>query len=171
MGKGTVYWITGLSGAGKTTIGTVLYQQLKEKMDNVVLLDGDAIRNALGNDLGYSDSERRKGAYRNGGICKLLSDQGIHVICCTIAMYDEIRDWNRVNIENYVEVFLDVPYDILKKRDQKGLYSGLDKGDASNVAGMDLQVEFPKHPDLIIDNSGQMSAEYIVNKILMYKKA
>lgn len=60
MDKGRVYWITGLSGAGKTTIGTALYRQSKGNMDNVVLLDGDAIRKAFGNDLGYSDAERRK---------------------------------------------------------------------------------------------------------------
>ena len=105
MDKGRVYWITGLSGAGKTTIGTALYRQLKGNMDNVVLLDGDAIRKALGNDLGYSDAERRKVAYRNGGICKLLSDQGIHVVCCTISMYDEVRNWNRKNIEELRGVY------------------------------------------------------------------
>ena len=171
MDKGRVYWITGLSGAGKTTIGTALYRQLKGNMDNVVLLDGDAIRKALGNDLGYSDAERRKVAYRNGGICKILSDQGIHVVCCTISMYDEVRNWNRKNIEEYVEVFLDVSYDVLRQRDQKGLYSGLNQGSSSNVAGMDLQVEFPKEPDLMIDNSGEHSVDSIVKQIIAYRKA
>ena len=93
------------------------------------------------------------------------------MVCCTISMYDEVRNWNRKNIEEYVEVFLDVSYDVLRQRDQKGLYSGLNQGSSSNVAGMDLQVEFPKEPDLMIDNSGGHSVESIVKQIIAYRKA
>ena len=169
MGKGTLYWITGLSGAGKTTIGNALYYELKKKQDNLIILDGDILKNLVGNSLGYSQSDRKKRAYYYSNLCKTLTDQGISVIICTIAMYDEVRDWNRANIEKYVEIFLNVNKDILMKRDRKGLYSGQSAGKIENVAGMDQDVEFPKNPDIIIENDGTITVSDCVNKIMEYK--
>lgn len=157
MGKGTLYWITGLSGAGKTTIGNALYYELKKKQDNLIILDGDILKKLVGNSLGYSQSDRKKRAYYYSNLCKTLTDQGISVVICTIAMYDEVRDWNRANIEKYVEIFLNVNKDILMKRDRKGLYSGQSAGKIENVAGMDQDVEFPKNPDIIIENDGTIT--------------
>ena len=167
--KGTVYWITGLSGAGKTTIGTALYKRLSIDMDNLVILDGDAIRKAFDYDIGYTREDRHKGAKRNSQLSKLLSEQGINVICCTIGMFHDVREWNRENIENYVEIFLRVPLDVLQKRDQKGLYSGYEAGSVIDVVGVDLELEFPRNPDIIIDNTGEYSVESIVDRIMAYK--
>lgn len=164
MKKGTLYWVTGLSGAGKTTIGNRLYYQMKQKEDNVVLLDGDILKQIAGKDLGYDRESRIERGYRYSTLCKVLTDQGIYVIICTIAMYDEIRDWNRKNIENYVEVFLDVDMETLRKRNRKDLYSA-----NSNVAGIDVKVEFPKTPDIVIVNDGTGSLEEDVRQILEYK--
>lgn len=164
MKKGTLYWITGLSGAGKTTIGNRLYYQMKQKKDNTVLLDGDILKQIAGKDLGYDREDRIERAYRYSTLCKVLTDQGIHVIICTIAMFDEIRDWNRKNIENYVEVFLDVDMAILRKRNRKDLYSN-----NNNVAGIDVEVEFPKTPNIVIVNDGTGSLEEDVRRILEYK--
>ena len=169
MGKGTLYWITGLSGAGKTTIGNALYYELKKKQDNLIILDGDILKKLVGNSLGYSQSDRKKRAYYYSNLCKTLTDQGISVVICTIAMYDEVRDWNRANIEKYVEIFLNVNKDILMKRDRKGLYSGQSTGKIENVAGMDQDVEFPKNPDIIIENDGTITISDCVNKIMEYK--
>ena len=91
-------WLTGLSGAGKTTIGTLLYQALRERKDNVVFLDGDQLRQVFGDDLGYAPDQRLKSAMRNARLCKLLAEQCLDVICCTISMFDSVRDWNRTNI-------------------------------------------------------------------------
>lgn len=162
MGRGNVYWITGLSGAGKTTIGSLLYQRLKMKQKNIVFLDGDALRSVFGNDLGYTMPERSKGAYRNARLCKMLSDQGIDVICCTISMFDDVRRWNRDNIEQYIEIYLEVSLETLKKRDQKGLYSTL----SEDVAGVDLEVDLPKNPDIVIVNDGDEAPATIVNRLL-----
>ena len=89
--KGTVYWITGLSGAGKTTIGIELLKILNTK-DNVIFLDGDELREIYGDDIGYSLDDRRKMAMRNSRLCKMLSNQGFDVICCTISMFHSIRE-------------------------------------------------------------------------------
>ena len=98
MDKGILYWITGLSGAGKTTIGNRLYYKMRSENKNVIILDGDILKKIAGKDLGYKREERLERAYRYSSLCKLLTDQGVHVIICTIAMFNEVRDWNRRNI-------------------------------------------------------------------------
>lgn len=164
--KGNLYWITGLSGAGKTTIGRLLYGYLREKEPDVVILDGDEVRKAFGNDLGYSRDDRLKCALRYSGLSRLLTDQGIDVVCCTISMFDEVRDWNRKNIDNYLEIFLDVPMEVLQERNQKNLYGGVKAGSSSNVVGMDLKLQLPKTPDIILENDGRIKPEEIFNILL-----
>ena len=167
--KGILYWITGLSGAGKTTIGNRLYYELRKHQNNVILLDGDILKNVIGDNLGYSEIDRRNRAMKYARICKMFTDQGMIVICCTIAMYDEVREWNRKNNKGYVEVFLDVPEDILHQRDQKGMYSQYKKGKLKNLAGADVKVEFPKQPDLILKNNGNLTIKECVEQILCVK--
>ncbi|MDD3138665.1 MAG: adenylyl-sulfate kinase [Lachnospiraceae bacterium] len=163
--KGKVYWITGLSGAGKTTIGNALYYDLKKKMDNLVLLDGDILKKLLGKDLKYSEEERLERARRYSDLCKVLSDQGINIIICTIAMFEEIRKWNRANIDNYIEIFLKVDMNILMKRDRKGLYSTYKSSGNAQLVGVDQKVEFPQNPDLIINNNGELSIKECIGLI------
>lgn len=170
MEKGTVYWITGLSGAGKTTIGKALYNEIKKERDNIVLLDGDVLRETFGNDLGYTKEDRFQCAMRYGRICRMLSEQDITVICCTISMFNEVREWNRGHIENYVEVYLRVPIEILKQRDQKQLYSGIKNGTSMDVVGMDLELELPEDSEIVIDNTGEKSIEDTVEEIMAYRK-
>lgn len=157
--KGRLFWITGLSGAGKTTIGTILYQRLKERYPNTVLFDGDVLRQVFGNDLGYSKEERFACAMRYARLCKLLTEQGIIVVCCTISMFDEVRKWNRENIEAYTEVYIEVPMEILEQRNQKNLYDDVKKGTAENVVGMDLELELPVNPDIVLQNDGAKRPE------------
>lgn len=164
--KGTLYWITGLSGAGKTTIGSMLYEHLKKKKSNVVILDGDMVRSAFGNDLGYSQEERLRCAMRYSGLSRLLTEQGIDVVCCTISMFDEVRDWNRNHIKNYLEIFLDVPIEVLQMRNQKNLYQDVKKGKAANVVGMDLQLQLPRNPDIRIVNDGSSTPKEIFDFLL-----
>lgn len=166
---GTLYWITGLSGAGKTTIGNRLYYEAKKDRKNVILLDGDILKSIVEDTVGYSDEDRRKRAMKYARLCKVLTDQGMIVVCCTIAMYDEVREWNRKNNKGYVEVFLNVPMEVLRARDQKGLYSKYEKGAVSNLTGADLQVELPKTPDIEIINDGSLTISECVQKILAYE--
>lgn len=165
MNKGILYWITGLSGSGKTTIGNRLYYQIKKKNENIVLLDGDILKKIVGKELGYEREERLERAYRYSALCKLLTDQGINVVICTIAMFDEVRNWNRKNIEKYVEVFLDVELEVLKARNRKGLYSRGNK----HIAGIDVDIEYPKSPDIVIKNNGKEVLEEAVRSIIEYR--
>lgn len=166
--KGVLYWITGLSGAGKTTIGNWLFYELRKERDNVVLLDGDILKNIVDDKPGYSKEERKKRALKYAMMCKMLTDQDITVICCTIALFDEVREWNRKNNKGYVEVFLDVPLEVLVERDQKGMYSKYADGNFSNISGVDVEVEFPKNPDVYIKNDGGLTVKECVNKILEF---
>ena len=163
---GTVFWLTGLSGAGKTTIGRAVYERLKSQMPNAVFLDGDVLREVFGHDHGHTLEDRRKSAMRNARLCHMLSKQGIHVVCATISMFDDCRAFNRKHIANYLEVYLEVPLSILKERDQKQLYSRAAKGEVKNVIGLDLKAEYPKSPDLTIRNIGDQTPEDIANQIM-----
>lgn len=158
--KGTVYFFTGLSGAGKTTIGGLFFHHLKAKKPNVFLLDGDAFRRNLCADLGYSNEDRLKSAYRGFGMSKMIAEQGIDVVNCGIAMFSEIREWNREHIENYKEIYIKVSKETLMERDQKGLYSS-----GKSVVGIDLPFDEPISPDFIIENNGEESPEVIVERL------
>ena len=147
--KGTVYFFTGLSGAGKTTLGGLFCRRLKNTKPNVVYLDGDEIRPVFGEDSGYTQEDRLRWAGRIFRVCKMLSDQGIDVICCSIAMFESVRKWNRKNIENYKEIYIKVKKETLLARNQKGLYTS-----GHHVVGVDLPFDEPKHPDLVIENDG-----------------
>lgn len=158
--KGTVYFFTGLSGAGKTTLGGLFHRRLKAREANVVLLDGDSIRLVYNEDISYTEESRRKGAGRTFRVAKMLSDQGIDVVVCSICMYSAVRDWNRENIENYREIYIKVDREVLLRRNQKGLYTS-----GKDVVGVDIPFDEPKRPDYVIENNGQETPEAIVSRL------
>ena len=165
---GFVYWVTGLSGVGKTTIGKLLYHVIKEKEQNTVFLDGDVLRAVFGGDLGYSKDDRQKCAMRYARLCSLLASQGINVICCTISMYGSVRDWNRNNIQGYREIYIKVPMHVLQMRNQKGLYSAADSKKNVDLVGVTCEMEEPKNPDIILFNDGALSPEAQLDIICRY---
>lgn len=158
--KGTVYFFTGLSGAGKTTLGGLFYERLKKTKPNVVRLDGDQVRPAFCEDIGYTTEDRRRSAFRIFRVCRLLADQGIDVVCCSISMFRDVRAWNRENIEHYREIYIKVKKETLLSRDQKGLYSA-----GVNVVGVDLPFDEPLHPDLVVENDGDRAPLVLVESI------
>ena len=160
MEKGTVYFFTGLSGAGKTTLGGLFHRRLKARKNDVVLLDGDSIRLVYNEDISYTEESRRKGAGRTFRVAKMLSDQGIDVVVCSICMYSDLRAWNRENIEKYREIYIKVDREVLQRRNQKGLYT-----EGKNVVGVDLPFDEPKQPDYIIENNGEETPEAIVTRL------
>jgi glutamine kinase len=162
---GRVFWITGLSAAGKTSIGRALSSHLRTSGYQVIFLDGDTLR-AVSNDLGYSAENRRAAAMRNGMLCRMLAEQGFDVVCSTISLFHEVQRWNRENIPRYNEIFVRVPLEELKRRDTKGVYTAAANGQASNIVGLDIPAETPEAPDLILDNDASLKPEEAVRRIL-----
>lgn len=171
--KGMVYFFTGLAGAGKTTIGGLFYRRLKDKRPGAVLIDGDQSRTAAGHSTPagkvlledrYTTEARKNGAFGIFQYCKALAEQGKDVVVCSIAMYKEVRQWNRENIENYQEIYLKVTLETLYKRDQKKLYSSK----AKNVVGVDLPWDEPGHSSIVIQNDGQETPEEIVERLVRF---
>jgi adenylylsulfate kinase len=165
-----VIWLIGLSGSGKTTLANEVLLGANKRLKNIVMLDGDIIREVFGNDLGYSIEDRLLNAKRICQLGKLLDNQGINVICSILSIFPETREWNRKNIENYYEVFIDVPIEILSERDAKGIYGKYSRGEITGVVGMDINFPIPDQPDLVIKNNKSKTnllshAQQIINKL------
>lgn len=161
---GGLIWITGLSGSGKTTIAKRLIEYYNNK---AILIDGDEIRKVL--DLSsarYDYKGRKHVAFTYARLCHLLSEQGFLVICSTISMFDEVREWNRQNNKNYCEIFLNVAESERKKRDPKKLYANHKNNLINNMAGLDYEIELPKEPDIIINET--VSIDESIDIILKY---
>lgn len=162
-----IIWFIGLSGSGKTTIGSALYGRLKPKHPNLVFVDGDVFRDVMGNDLGHTQKDRKKNAQRFSHFCRWLDQQGIHLICCVLSNFPEWQKWNRENFSRYFEISLDVPMETLKKRDKKNLYERALSGEVGNVVGVDIPYIPPANPDMLINNADDLeTAETLVDKIL-----
>lgn len=163
MGKGTVYFFTGLAGAGKTTIGGLFYQRLQEIKPGAVLIDGDKNRDKSNarSPRDYSTEARRQGAKNLLMRCNELAEQGIDAVYCGIGMYKDVRAWCRENIENYREIYIKVSMETLYRRNQKGLYSP----GVKQVVGVDLPWDEPDCSDIVIENDNDEDPEAIVDRI------
>jgi len=164
-GPGRVYWITGLSGAGKTTIGRELWIRLRAAGRSAIFLDGDALREVIAEDLSHSRDNRRRSAMRNARLCRMLASQGTDVVCPTISLFHDVQRWNRENIPGYREIYLQVPLDELQRRDAKGIYAAAKSGELRDVVGLDVAAEYPETPDLILENHGVLDALSAVERI------
>lgn len=162
--KGTVYFFTGLAGAGKTTIGGLFYQRLSAIKSDAILIDGDKNRDQVNAraERDYSTEARRQGAKGVLMHCNDLAEQGLDAVYCGIGMYEDVRAWCRENIENYREVYIKVSMETLYRRNQKGLYSP----GVKQVVGVDLPWDEPKMSDVVIDNDMEEDPEIIVDRLM-----
>jgi adenylylsulfate kinase len=151
---GHVVWITGLPGSGKSTLGRAVYAALRERGQPVVYLDGDGVRAACAHDLGYTRPERIQNAYRLARLCRMFSLQGQNVVCPTVSLYGELHAWNREHHARYLEVLVEVPHEVLLERDQKGLYTQAQNGDAL-LPGINQAYDVPANPHLRLDGTAE----------------
>lgn len=161
-----VIWVTGLSGSGKTTLCDALWKILKPKLPETVSLDGDAVRAAFGQGLGYKEEDRVVQITRIQTLAKVLSDQGLVVLVAALYASPTLLAWNRQNIEEYYEVYLDTPWDTLLERDQKSLYSGAKAGTIPDVVGMDIPWHVPESPDMVISGQDPKSPEVLAQELI-----
>jgi len=164
-----VVWVTGLSGSGKSTLCAAIRPLLQRIRPNLVTLDGDAVRAAFGEDLGFHEADRVRQIKRIQGVSKLLADQGIAVLVAALYAHPDLLAWNRANLPGYFEVYLKTDVDFLLTRDGKKLYSRSRCGEIPDVVGVDIPWRAPQYADLVIDASStppvDALAEQIVGKL------
>ncbi|WP_343153382.1 adenylyl-sulfate kinase [Buchnera aphidicola (Mindarus keteleerifoliae)] len=165
-----VLWFTGLSGSGKSTIAGSLENILYKQRIKTYLLDGDNLRLGLCSDLAFSNKDRTENVRRVAEVSKLMLEAGLVVLCALITPYekDRIAIKNIIGVKNYIEIFVDTPFEICKLRDPKGLYKQNVYKKIDNFTGFDSSYEPPKSPDLHIN--GEESLEIILKKIFFFIK-
>ena len=164
MHKGFTIWFTGMSGAGKSTISGLLEARLRALGAKVEVLDGDVVRTHLSKGLGFSKEDRDENIRRIGFLCGLLSRNGVIAIAAAISPYRAVREEVRRTIENFVEVYVECPLEVLAERDVKGLYKKAVAGEIAQFTGVSDPYEPPANPEVTV-NSGRETPEESVARI------
>jgi bifunctional enzyme CysN/CysC len=153
--KPCLVWLTGLSGAGKSTIANLVERALHASGHHTYVLDGDNVRHGLTKDLGFTDADRVENIRRAGEVAKLMVDAGLIVLASFISPFRSERHTVRDLVEEgeFIEVFVDAPLAVAEARDPKGLYAKARRGELVNFTGVDSPYEAPEAPDLHVDTS------------------
>lgn len=146
-------WITGISSAGKTSVAHHVRILLSSSGRLPIVIDGDLIRHALGGAHGHDLDSRRKMAFIYARLSRILAAQGHDVVCATISLFKDVHRWNRQHLDRYIEVLLDVPLEVARDRDTRGVYSD----DGAEAVGVGLPAEYPTEPDIVISNHGSVT--------------
>ncbi len=163
---GCTVWFTGLSGAGKSTVSSLIEAELRRRDLRVEVLDGDVIRTHLSKGLGFSKADRDTNIRRIGWVCEVLSRNGVVAIAAAISPYREIRDEVRGKVGRFVEVYMECPVPILAERDVKGLYKKALAGEIKNFTGVDDPYEPPLDPEVICHTDGRETPEQSAAKVI-----
>jgi bifunctional enzyme CysN/CysC len=162
-------WLTGLSGAGKSTIANLLEKQLFASGRHTYILDGDKIRQGLNRDLGFSEDDRVENIRRAMEVARLFVDAGLVAIVAFISPYRAERNHARSRFEpdEFVEIYIDAPLEECERRDPKGLYAQARRGELVNFTGIDSDYEPPVAPEIRLDTVAK-SPDECVDLILLY---
>ena len=164
-----VFWLTGLSGSGKSTIAKGLEEELHATGLFSVVLDGDNIRTGINSNLGFSEPDRKENIRRIAEVAKLFLQNGVIVICCFVSPTIEIRKLAKeiIGINDFKEIFVNTPIEECEKRDVKGLYAKARRGEIRNFTGVNAPFETPINPDLEIRTINKTVNE-CVSEVLEY---
>jgi len=162
--KGFTVWLTGMSGAGKSTVSRILEQRLRAINARVEVLDGDVVRTHLSKGLGFSREDRDENIRRIAFVCELLSRHGVIVIAAVISPYREARDEARERIPEFIEVYLECALEVLIERDTKGLYRKALAGEIAHFTGISDPYEAPYSAEVNL-RSDRETPEESVEKI------
>jgi cytidine diphosphoramidate kinase len=161
-----IIWITGLSGAGKTTLSNAIAGLLRPRLPHLVVVDGDVVRELFGNDLDYTIESRRKQIQRIQRLSLWLEGQGCVVMVAALYASPELLEWNRKYFKSYFEIYIEAPLDLLRARDGKGLYAKATAGEASHVVGVDIPWLAPSRPDFRVDAARREPPDETARKIV-----
>ena len=145
--KGILFWITGLSGSGKTTIAKKIKSHIEKKYGPTVAVSGDDLRKIL-DFKKFSRKDRLSYALTYGQFCKYITDEKINIIFSTVSLFHKVRKWNRSNINNYIEIYIQSDINRIIKQKKKFFY----RGNYLNIVGKNIKAEFPRSPNITIIN-------------------
>ncbi|MBD6619334.1 adenylyl-sulfate kinase [Komarekiella sp. 'clone 1'] len=163
--RGVTIWLTGLSGAGKTTICRFLETELRRTGYKIEVLDGDVVRQNLSKGLTFSKEDRDENIRRIGFVAQLLTRNNVIVLVSVISPYRAIREEVKERIGDFIEVYVNAPLEVCEQRDVKGLYKKARSGEIKNFTGIDDLYEIPLEPDIEC-KTNQESVAQSANKIL-----
>lgn len=153
MKSGFTIWLTGVPGAGKSTMARLLSGRFRALHLQAEVLDGDLMRTTLCRGLGFSREDRDENVRRVGFVCEVLSRNGIISVAAVVSPYRAARDELRTRIPNFIEVHVDCPLKVLVKRDERGLYQRALAGEIANFTGISDLYEPPLNPEVRIDTA------------------
>jgi adenylyl-sulfate kinase len=166
MTIGFSIWFTGLSGAGKSTISTIVERTLSERGHRVEVLDGDVVRTHLSKGLGFSKEDRDINIQRIGWVCEVLTRNDVVAIAAAISPYRAVREEVREKIGRFVEVYVECPIGTLVERDVKGLYKQALAGGLEHFTGVSDPYEPPLHPEVTCFTDGRETPEQSAAKVI-----
>lgn len=149
-----VIWIIGLSGSGKTTMGRLFVNWAREAGKNLVILDGDEVRELFDDKLGHTSVDRRFNAARIIRLCCFLDEQGLDLVVPILSISQDDRDYCRKAVSHYYEIFINSTVSTVEERDPKGIYAKFGRGEVLNVVGKDIDMDPPLRSDFIVSNNG-----------------
>jgi adenylylsulfate kinase len=157
--KGFTLWFTGLACSGKTTVADAVANDLRERGMKVERLDGDIVRKSLTKDLGFTEEDRKMNIERVTFVAKLLTRNGVAVLASFISPYEEIREYSKEEIGDYILVYTKCSLEECERRDVKGMYAKARAGEIKNFTGIDHPFEEPKNPDIVIETDKETLEE------------
>jgi len=166
-----VIWITGISGAGKSTICQAIVDRLKPFLPSLVNLDGDVVRAIFGDGLGHKEGDRVLQINRIQRLALEMEKQGLVVLVAALYAHPDLSAWNRKNFSDYLEVFLDAPLSLVEERDPKGLYAKVRAGQMQDVVGVDITWHKPTAPHIHMLATNTRTPDAMATEIIAAMKA
>tara|TARA_B100001248_G_C27390376_1_gene462047 strand:+ start:1527 stop:2057 length:531 start_codon:yes stop_codon:yes gene_type:complete len=160
--EGILFWITGLSGSGKTTIAKKIKKDIEKLYGPTLLVSGDDIRKIF-DFKKYTAEERKTLVFKYCKFSKFITNQKINIIFAAVGMMDSVRDWLKKNILNYIEIYIKADLKKIIKAKKKKIYHKKNIGD---IVGVDIKPEFPKKPDIIIKNNFDKEIDILAKTLI-----
>ncbi|MEW6600606.1 MAG: adenylyl-sulfate kinase [Nitrospirota bacterium] len=169
--RSVILWLTGLSGAGKSTIAHSVEERLHQMGCRTFVFDGDNVRHGLNRNLGFSREDRKENIRRIGEMCRLFIEAGVIAVSAFISPFEEYREIVRRMVKNgdFIEIYCSCSLDVCIKRDVKGMYAKAKRGEIREFTGISSPYEVPDNSEMVLDTENS-SIEECVNRVIEYLK-